>query len=94
MWTRRGVKVDVFAEHVGEMSLLQNQQVVKTFVSNGVHPPLSNGIGFRRSKRRLHDVGAFGDDDQVKVGRKFAIAILNEVPGERDFFIWSSPHSS
>lgn len=58
MWTRRGVKVDVFAEHVGEMSLLQNQQVVKTVVSNGVHPPLSNGIGFRRSKRRLHDVGA------------------------------------
>jgi hypothetical protein len=60
------------------MPLIQNQQVVKAFLTNWTHPTFSDSIGSRRSKRRPYNVDAFWDEDLIEAGREFAVPVMNE----------------
>jgi hypothetical protein len=48
------------------MTLAENQQVAETFLTDGAHPALGEGVGVRRLWRREHHLDALGRKHGLK----------------------------
>ena len=76
MRASRVVVVSTFLQHTNEVSVVQDEQLIKAFSTNRVYPPFRHGIGFQRSQGSTNDFKAFGDENLVEAGGELAIAVM------------------
>ena len=63
-----------------EMLAIQDKQPVETFVSDGSHETLGDGIRLRCPKRRPHDLDPFCSKHLVETRRELLIAVPDQEP--------------
>src|SRR5262245_36495613 len=68
----------VFGQHVDQVTLVENQQVVQASFPDGANPALRDGVGFGRLEWSQHDFDAFGDKDVIKGSREFGVVVMDE----------------
>src|SRR5690242_9254695 len=51
---------DVLAQHVGEVALPEDEQMIEAFAAHAAQEPLAGGIGLRRAVWRAQDRDASG----------------------------------
>ncbi len=78
MRTGSVVVVRRFLQHTHEMSLIQDDQLIKAFLANRAHPAFGNRIGFRRAKGCANKFKAFRDKNLVEAAREFTVTVVNE----------------
>ena len=61
-----------------KMLAIQDEQPVKTFISDGSYQTLGDGIRLRCSKRRAHDLDPFCSKHLVETRHEFLIAVPDQ----------------
>ncbi len=72
------VVVRVFLQHRVQMTFIDNEEMIETFLSDGAHPTFCISIGIWRSDRCTNHLNVLCSKDPVEGGREFGIVIMNE----------------
>jgi hypothetical protein len=78
MWPLAVVVVDVDAEHVFEVALVEDQQPVEALRTDCSDEAFCDRVRLRRSHRRLHDPDAFAAEDLVEGAAVLAVAVADQ----------------
>ena len=66
-----------------QATFAEEDQTIKTFLADGAHEPLREGIGIRCLDRRHHDPHARALDDSAESFRPLGVAVTDEDPMAR-----------
>jgi hypothetical protein len=72
------ITVGELAQHPLEMGLVENEEMVEAFFSDGTHPSFSEGICIGSLKGSGENVEAFADKDGIESIRVLAIVVADE----------------
>ena len=71
------VVVEILGKDKVQVTLVQNDESVKTFFADRTDPTLGKRIGFWRTHRCFDHVDSFGFEDGIEDGRVLAVAIAD-----------------
>lgn len=83
MWTAQIVISGVLVHDAVQMLLIENDELVQTFLTDCPHPAFSKRIGIRCSERRGNNVNGLAFKDRIKFQGEFTIMIVNQVANGR-----------
>jgi len=72
------VVINEDAKNPLEMVLIQNQEPVEAFRTDGPHEPLRDAVGLWGTKRRTNDLDVVTPKHLVETGGKFLVSIANQ----------------
>ena len=73
----RVVVSDVDAEHVREVSAVEDQEPVEALAANGADEALGDGVRLRRAHRCLDDLDAFACEEGIEIACVLAVAVAD-----------------
>ena len=69
----------VLQQHRLQMTVVDDEQVVETFLSDGTYPTLGKRIGIRRPNGRADHFDLLRGKHLIESGRKFGVAIMEQI---------------
>ncbi len=63
------------------MVFIQEQEMVKTLLTDRARPPFIESVGIRCDKRCVNDVHAFGLENGIKCLCELAVSVVNQETG-------------
>ena len=69
---------DILGQHLLQMTLIEDENVVQALAPDGSHPALSDGVGSRRSDWRANLGNTNSAHPPMECGAVTAVAVMNE----------------
>ena len=68
----------VFGQHVPQVTLVENQQMVQAFFSDGANPALRDGIRFGSLEGSQYAFEALRNNDVIEGSGEFGVVVMDE----------------